>query len=90
MQLVKQMEIIPFKCHICGSDYEKMNGAFCARCKKETCERHLKLVNFSKRDKLATPEMIVCEECLKENEKFIKFSMKYFSEKDAVRIFWTK
>jgi len=84
------MELMDFNCHICKSDYEKMDGAFCAGCKKETCKRHLKLVNFSKKDKLPTPDIIVCDECLKEEEEFIKFNMKYFSENDMLRIFWTK
>ena len=40
--------IIPWSCHVCAKQFDKYAGGICAKCKKSTCLKHLKLFGYVK------------------------------------------
>jgi hypothetical protein len=79
--------VIPWKCHICLKDFDESSGAICSRCGKATCDFDLNLVDYKERDGAARIDQIVCNKCLKEGEKFIKFEKRFLSKSSWGRIF---
>ena len=81
------MNIITWRCNVCLGEFAELDGAFCYRCKKPTCCIHLNLINYKEKDGQAKIEQIVCDKCLKEDEKFIKFERRFLSKSSWARIF---
>lgn len=81
------MTVAFWKCHICAEDFDAPAGGICSRCKKPTCFVHLKLANYKEKDGQAKVEQIVCDQCLKPGEPFIKFEQRFLSKSSWRRIF---
>jgi hypothetical protein len=78
--------IVPWSCHICSARFDKYDGGVCARCKKPTCLKHLKLVGYDKKQGAATPEQITCGECVRPEEKSRRFKKSLLSDKAWIRM----
>jgi hypothetical protein len=53
-----EKNIIPWKCHVCGKDFDVTFGGICSKCNKPTCSEHL-----GKRSSSKTDELRLCTEC---------------------------
>ena len=57
--------IFPWSCHVCAKQFDKYAGGICAKCKKSTCLKHLKLVGYVKDQGPARTEQITCVNCVR-------------------------
>lgn len=56
-----EQNIIPWKCHVCGKDFDVTCGGICSKCNKPACNKHLGKRIFSKAD-----QQRVCTQCRKD------------------------
>jgi hypothetical protein len=57
--------IVPWICHICGGNFDKLDGGICIRCNGVTCQSYLNL--FEKNNQQES--LLVCDRCLTEEEQ---------------------
>ena len=63
------MKITPWKCHICGGDFENTEGGLCKICNKPTC-LICSEINEVSQDSLPIPaENLICLTCTKSIEE---------------------
>jgi len=60
-----QKVIVPWKCHICQSEFDTPDGGICSRCSRATCRTDLYQIGA----KLKLESQWVCESCLTDAEK---------------------
>lgn len=64
-RMTTSKEVVPWKCHICRSEFDTPSGGICSRCNKATCREHLHQIGqMTKLD-----EKWVCDNCLTNEEK---------------------
>jgi hypothetical protein len=56
-------EIIHWKCHICGREFDTLGGGICKKCNKPTCNICFGLGKLRRLGKLKMPEAQVCRAC---------------------------
>jgi hypothetical protein len=72
--------IIPWSCHVCSVKFDKYHGGVCAKCKKSTCLKHLKVVGYTTDQGPAQSEQIACVECIKPGETTVDLRKSLFSQ----------
>jgi hypothetical protein len=77
--------IIPWSCHVCAKQFDKYAGGICSRCKKSTCLKHLKLVDYAAAEGPARPEQITCVNCVTTGESSTPLRRSSFSKIAWVR-----
>ncbi len=77
--------IVPWRCHVCASEFDKYDGGVCARCKRAACLDHLKLVGYEPARGPAQSEQIACADCLGPEEKAGPLKKRFFAESVWVR-----
>jgi len=77
--------IIPWSCHVCAKQFDKYAGGICAKCKKSTCLKHLKLVGYVKDQGPAKSEQITCVDCINPGEVWPQLRRSFFSKSAWVR-----
>jgi hypothetical protein len=56
-------DIILWKCHFCGRDFDAIDGGICRKCGKITCNVCFGLGKLKRLGKLKMPEARVCRTC---------------------------
>jgi len=56
-------DIIPWKCHICSSQFDAQNGGICKECNKVTCDQCFTFAKLKLVSKMNMPESQVCRVC---------------------------
>jgi len=72
--------IVPWRCHICASDFDKYDGGVCARCRKAACLDHLRLVGYESAQGPARSEQIACASCVRADEQARRLEKRFFAE----------
>ena len=57
--------IVPWKCHICGRQFDAMAGAKCRQCGKITCNVCFALAKLQALAQFRLPRSGVCRACVK-------------------------
>jgi hypothetical protein len=55
-------DVVPWKCHICRSEFDTPGGGICSRCSKATCSMHLHQIDAQ----------WFCDSCLTVEEKAMR------------------
>jgi hypothetical protein len=63
--VIPSRAVIPWKCHICGGEFDTPGGGICSRCNRATCRTHLHLLD----KKLKSESKWVCKDCIAIAEK---------------------
>jgi hypothetical protein len=58
-------EIVPWKCHICHSEFDILRGGICSSCNRATCRKHLKEIG----KKIKHETNWICADCISSDEK---------------------
>jgi hypothetical protein len=56
-------EIIPWKCHCCGKEFDAIDGGLCKKCGKPTCGICFGMGKLKNIVKLRIPEPRICRLC---------------------------
>jgi hypothetical protein len=56
----REKNIIPWKCHICGREFDTISGGICIECGKVTCNIFFNLGKLKRLGKLKMPEPKAC------------------------------
>ncbi len=76
-------EIVPWKCHVCRSEFDIPRGGVCSRCRQATCRQHLNQIGT----KIKLEPTWVCSACLTSEEKTtIKLTSKISNLFRSVRL----
>jgi len=63
--MASSKDVVPWKCHICRSEFDTPSGGICSRCSRATCREHLHQIGqMTKLD-----AKWVCDNCLTSEEK---------------------
>ncbi len=60
-----EMKIIPWRCHVCGGEFETPGGGRCGKCGKVTCKACLK-TSMVQSDQGKKQIILVCQKCSSE------------------------
>lgn len=63
--MVSSKDVVPWKCHICRSEFDTPSGGICSRCNRSTCRKHLHQID----QKTKLDVKWVCGNCLTTEEK---------------------
>jgi len=61
--MASSKEIIPWKCHVCGREFDTLHGGICKKCGKATCNLCFGLSKLTKLANLKMPKAQVCRTC---------------------------
>lgn len=63
--MASSKDVVPWKCHICQSEFDTPSGGICSRCNSATCHAHLHQIG-----QMTKPDAKwVCDNCLTSEEK---------------------
>ena len=78
--------ILLWNCHVCQEQFDKYDGGICSRCKKATCIKDLKIVDYDAKQGAAEWQHIVCVSCVAPAENAIPFRKRLLAEKRWMRL----
>jgi hypothetical protein len=61
-------DIIPWKCHACGREFDTAHGAICMECRKPTCNIRFGLGKLRRLGQFKIPKARVCRTCANKKE----------------------
>jgi hypothetical protein len=62
-------QIIPWRCHVCGREFDTMSGGLCSKCGKVTCNICFGIGTLKRLGQMKVPNEAVCRNCATAKEE---------------------
>jgi hypothetical protein len=64
----RKTEIVPWRCHVCGKEFDTPGGGICGKCNKPTCKICLGVGALYQVSKAKDARAPICKSCAKAKE----------------------